>query len=349
MKARSEPLHLVVPGRLDQVTGGYLYDARIAAGLRALGRSVTVHELPGRFPRADAIACAAADRALREIGGEAAIIDGLALPAFVGRLDGRGRIIALVHHPVSQETGLDPATRAELRRIEAALLAAVAGVVVTSPATVEDAAALGAERARIHVVVPGTAAGPRRQRRPGGPARLLIVATFTPRKGHALLLAALRRLRHLPWRLDCVGSVARDPAMARTLRGRVRTAGLGARVRFRGERRAAALDRLYAQADLFVLPSYHEGYGMAFAEAIRRGVPVLGTTAGAIPGTVPRGAGVLVPPGDLRALTQALRRLLGQRGLRRRLARGAVLGARRLPDWPDQARAFAAAVDALLA
>src|SRR6185503_15322759 len=79
----------------------------------------------------------------------------------------------------------------------------------------------------------------------------------------------------------------------------------------------------YGAADVFVLPSRHEGYGMAFAEAIAHGLPVVGTTAGAIPETVPAGAGVLVPPGDARELAAVLRRLIADDRARATLAAAA--------------------------
>ena len=99
--------------------------------------------------------------------------------------------------------------------------------------------------------------------------------------------------------------------------------------------------RLYAGADLFVLPSRFEGYGMAFAEAIAHGVPVVGTTAGAIPDTVPASAGILVPPDDVRALVAVLRALIADRSQLARLAAGARAAAAKLPSWQDSAARFA--------
>ena len=107
---------------------------------------------------------------------------------------------------------------------------------------------------------------------------------------------------------------------------------------------AQRLAELYASADLFVLASRFEGYGMAYAEAIAHGVPVIGTTAGAIPETVPAGAGVLVPPDDVDALAAALRRLIetagGAPSARRRRARAAAF-----PTWREQAALFVRALD----
>src|SRR5215470_9773184 len=108
-----------------------------------------------------------------------------------------------------------------------------------------------------------------------------------------------------------------------------------------------ALEREYERADLFVLASYLEGYGMALAEAVARGIPVVSTTAGAIPETVPPAAGVLVPPGDSRALAKALAPLLDHDDARARLAASARDAAAALPTWRTAAERFAAALEGI--
>ncbi|MBM3537692.1 MAG: glycosyltransferase family 4 protein [Alphaproteobacteria bacterium] len=339
MKRRSEAIHFAVPGALDQATGGYRYDAAIVAGLRALGHEVVVHELAGRFPLADAPAVAAARAALKKIGRGRAVIDGLALPAFAGLLGGKRRIAGLVHHPLWLESGMARRTADELRRLESGMLKQLATVIVTSQATRLDVMALGVDPGSIAVVEPGTAPGAVRWRG-AGVARLLSVGTLTPRKAHDLLLRALAKQRHRGWRLICAGSVTRNVHHARALRALVTRLRLGARVRFTGEVPPRTLARLYAGSDLFILPSLHEGYGMAFAEALARGVPVVGSHAGALSDVVPRPAGILVPPGRVTALSSTLRLLLGTSHRRERLARGAFLRRRYFPGWPAQVRRF---------
>jgi len=88
---------------------------------------------------------------------------------------------------------------------------------------------------------------------------------------------------------------------------------------------------------------------MALAEALAHGLPVISTTAGAIPDTVPASAGLLVPPGDTGAFTEALRRFLDEPALRARLAAGARKAGARLPDWPQAVAGWAAALDRLTA
>ena len=171
---------------------------------------------------------------------------------------------------------------------------------------------------------------------------MLCVAALVPRKGHALLLDALHRLGDRPWRLVCVGSHERSPQTVTALRRQLTALGLEGQVQLLGEVDEARLERCYTGADLFVLPSYHEGYGMALAEALAYGLPVVSTRAGAIPHTVPADASVLVPPGDSVALADALGRLMDDARLRQRLASAARRAAAALPGWADAASRFAA-------
>lgn len=274
-------LVFVVPGRLDQLTGGSLYDRHVVDGLRARGRRVRVVELAADRPDAGGEALTAiAD-------GAHTIIDGLALGHLgtaATRHAARLRLVALVHGPLALETGLPPAAAARAARIEAGLLARVRGVICPSRKTAAAIAGYGVPTGRIAIVPPGTAKpirppGPRR-----GPVRaLLCVANLVPRKGHRVLIEALARVRHLDWTLLCIGSLERHRATARTVRRMIAAAHLGHRVTLAGEQPPEAVMRAYRAADAFVLPSFHEGYGMAFAEAMAHGLPVIGASAGAIP------------------------------------------------------------------
>ena len=348
-------LHVVVPGPIDQQTGGYIYDRRMVDGLRARGWQIEVHSLAGAFPATDPGAREGLAAALAGLPDDSrVVIDGLALgglPAPVRAERARLRILALVHHPLADETGLDEPRREELAALEREALAACAGVLVTSEFTARRLEAYGVGSARVRAVRPGTdptppAAGPA----PGAPPLLLSVGSVTPRKGQRVLAGALSRLAVLPWSCVCAGSRERDRAYAAGVAAFVREAGLADRLRFAGECGADELDRLYHRASLFVLPSYYEGYGMAFAEALARGLPVVGTTGGAIPHTVPADAGVLVAPGDEDALADALRRLLVEPGGAERrgsLAAAARRHAGELPDWSESASRFGEAIVAL--
>ncbi len=169
----------------------------------------------------------------------------------------------------------------------------------------------------------------------------LIPGDFETRTGGYLYDRQI--MAALPWRLRCAGGDL-DPATAAGVRNLAVELRLAGRIEFPGQLDAAALAVEYQRADLFVLPSYHEGYGMALAEALARGLPIISTTAGAIPDTVPAEAGLLVPPGDEAALAEALARVMTEPGLRERLMAGARVARRALPDWPTTSARFAAAL-----
>src|SRR5690242_13163533 len=289
-------LVFIVPGRLDQLTGGYLYDRHVIDGLRTRGNTVRVVELAPKE----------CETALAGLGdGMLTVIDGLALADFETQVADhwrRLRFVALVHHPLADETGLSQAARQRLVRLEAAALQRCRGVVCPSRQTAAAVATYGVPPGCIFVIPPGTAKPYRPFRPRYRPVRsLLCVASLIPRKGHHVLVAALARIRGLDWQLLCIGSLHRDPRRARSIRQIVYAAGLGQRIAFAGEQPPREVMRAYRAADVFVLPSFHEGYGMAFAEAMVHGLPIIATTAGAIPETVPREAGLLVSPGDAAA------------------------------------------------
>ncbi|RPH65584.1 MAG: glycosyltransferase family 1 protein [Burkholderiales bacterium] len=354
-------LHFVVPGDPQTLTGGYLYDRRIVEGLPACGVPVRLHALPDGFPDADAAMLRAADALLRSLpDASVVVVDGLAFGAmpWVARTHAqRLKLVSLVHHPLSFETGLAPARARWLADSERDALACARKVIVPSRATAQALAApgpFGVPAGRIAVVEPGTDPAPYAGGSAGRPSAadgaglsLLCVATLTPRKGHLQLLDALWRVRDRRWTLHCVGSAMRDPSHARAVAARIEALALAERVTIEGELDRASLDRHLAQADAFVLASVYEGYGMAFAEALARGLPVIGTRVGAIAQTVPACAGLLVQPGDVDALAAALARFLDDPALRRRLAEGALRARTRLPDWPSSCRRFARVVRAV--
>ena len=341
-------LTLIVPAPFDTISGGYAYDRRMLAGLRAAGHLAKVIELAGRHPLADDAACAAACTAWDALDEmPRVLIDGLALPAFAGMGDAlaaRGAL-ALVHHATALETGLSDADRARLHAVEHNLLPRLAGVIATSePTAVHLAATFGVARARIAVVEPGTDDAPRSSGSGGPGCHILSVGALVPRKGHGPLLGALARLFDLDWHLTIVGTASRDPVHANSLLARATELGIAQRVHFVGEVDDAALAALWDSADLFALVSHCEGYGMAMAEAMKRGVPVVVTDVGAAPSLVTPENGIMVRPGDNDTLSKGLRRLIFDTRLRRDMAAAAWQSGQRLPSWDEQSHLFAAAL-----
>ncbi|MDO9317407.1 MAG: glycosyltransferase family 4 protein [Gammaproteobacteria bacterium] len=336
-------LTFAIPGDLQTLTGGYGYDRRLIAGLQALGLSVAHMPLSGTFPVPDAAALADAESRFATLpDGAIVIADGLAfgvMEEIVERHGARLQIIALCHHPLALEAGLSAAEAQRLQLSEQRALQAARAVLVTSTPTANLLTQqFSISESKITVALPGT---DRQHFAPctGNPPMLLTVATLTPRKAHDVLIEALAQISDLPWSARFVGGMEFDPAWATALQHKVHACGLQQRIHFLGG--LTALEHEYDGADLFVLPSLFEGYGMAFAEALAHGLPVVAARAGAVPDVVPESAGILVPPGDVQALAEALRRLLTEPALRQSLQLGAQQAAARLPTWTDTARIVA--------
>lgn len=345
-------LDFVLPGPIDTATGGYRYDRHLLRELRALGWDVRLHELPAAFPYPDAAALDAAAQRFSAIpDGALVLIDGLAggvLPDVLATHAQRLRLAALVHHPLHAESGLDESAQRAFFDSERRALAHVRRVFVTSPGTAAMMLESGLVDREPCVVVPGSERAPLRPRSDAAFTRLLCVATLTPRKDHALLLEALARLRTLPWSLDCIGSRDMHPPTAAAVRARIQRLDLASRVHLLGECSPEALRERHLHADLFVLASAFEGYGMAVAEALAQGVPVVATRTGAAEALV-GDAGLVVEPGDEAGLTAALRALLSDPVERERRAAAARRRSATLPRWDDSARLFARELSAVMA
>lgn len=339
----------VIPGDLSLPTGGYGYDRRILARLPAYGIDVSHVALAGTFPFPTAEDLAATESILSALDADQVLfIDGLAYGAMGFDLINRIRqpIVALCHHPLSLEAGLDDAKRAQLQLSEHNALAHARHVIVTSPMTArilrQD---FGVAEDRIMVAEPGT---DRAARAKGTqtPPHLLAVGAIVPRKGYDVLIRALAPLADKPWTLSIVGP-ARDELLRSSLEAQIAAVGLGQRIRLLGARSEAELDEIYASADIFVMPSLFEGYGMVLGEAMARGLPIVCTTGGAAAETAPNTAALKVSPGDAAAFSSALARLLDDTTLRAAMADAAWSAGLMLPTWDDAAKRIAAVLKAI--
>ncbi|MGY1835148.1 glycosyltransferase family 4 protein [Blastococcus sp. SYSU DS0510] len=330
-------VRVVVPAGIDdpaRVSGGNRYDRAVCDDLRRAGWRVTEIAAEGAWPRPGPPALDALAGALDALPDDALVLaDGLVASAARTVLVPRSRrlrLVVLVHMVFGGDAvGADD---------EGAVLAAARAVVTTSHWTrgrLLDRYGLPA--AGVHVAQPGTGPAPVSPRSAGG-GRLLCVGTLAPVKGQDLLLAALADVAALPWRCTLVGSRDRHPRFAASLERRAAATGIGDRVRITGVRTGEALRRRYQEADLLVVPSRAETYGMVVTEALAAALPVLATRVGGLPESVGRTAagppGLLVPPADPAALGAALARWLSDRGLRDRLRDAALLRRAELPGWP---------------
>ncbi len=324
----SEDVFAILPNDIDdpaRPSGGNVYDRRLLDGLSKLGWRVHERPVTGDWPTPEPDDRARLEGELAALpDGATVLVDGLiasATPEVLALVTRRLRLVVLVHMPL-------------LHDAEREALTAAAAVVTTSWWSRErllEAYPLAPDR--VHVATPGVDPAPLAE--PSGRGgRLLCVAAVAPHKGYDVLLAALAELEHRAWRCVCVGTLTRDPAFVAGL--------LPTRAEFVGPLTGAALDARYATADLLVLPSRGETYGMVVTEALARGVPVLVSDVDGLPEAVgwsPEGIrpGLLVPPEDPGALAGALRRWLDEEPLRARL-RSAARGRRSgLAGWSETA------------
>src|SRR5690349_2634609 len=273
---------------LTRPSGGNAYDRRVCRGLTEAGWVVHVHEASSSAALAAAVA-GIPDRALVVVDG----LIGSPAPDVLVPAARRLRLVPLVHMPLRDER-------------ERRVLSAASSVVTTSDSARRTLLKLySLPHDCIHVAEPGVDAAELAPGTAGGGA-LLVVAAVIPGKGHDVLLDALARLTGA-WRCACVGSLERDPLFVERLRRRATAGGIDDRVHFSGARAGAELAASYGAADVLVLPSRAETYGMVVAEALAHGLPVIGTDVGGVHEALGHGVngvrpGLLVQPNDPVAL-----------------------------------------------
>jgi glycosyltransferase involved in cell wall biosynthesis len=337
-------LHAVLPTGVDDPTrpsGGNVYDRRALSGLAALGWTVVEHEVPGAWPTAGATALARLALALATVpDGSLVLVDGLVATGAASVLPGRTHrcpTVVLLHMPV----GPDPGEEAVLRAADA---------VVTPSAWAHDRVRAWYGLRRLHVVRPGTDPAPPAHGSAGGGTSLLCVAAVHPGKGHDLLFDALAQLGDRAWTLTCVGSLEIDPDYVAGLQSQVYARAWEHRVTFTGPLTGVALSAAYDAADLCVLASRSESYGMVVAEAVARALPVVATDVGGVAealGQDDHGGrpGLLVSPEDTDGLAWALMRWLDEPDLRAVLAASARVRRLQRRGWDTAAKELAAILD----
>jgi glycosyltransferase involved in cell wall biosynthesis len=345
---RFEKLIFAIPGELSLLTGGYGYAREVIARLPETGIDVAHCPLAASFPNPSPGDLQDAVQAVNAAvsPGDIVLMDGLAYGAFSEAAIRaiRAPIIALCHHPLGLEAGLTPEQGRVLVESESKALALATRVIVSSAHTARVLSQdFGVPVSRLAIAPPGTEPVPRAIGS-GGPPALLAVGTVTPRKAFNLLVEALAGLQDLEWRLSIVGGTHYAPETAAEVQRLIETRGLSPRVVCLGELKGTSLGEVFHRSDIFVSSSLYEGYGMALAEAMAHGLPVITTTGGAASETVPDEAALKVPPGNVAALRAALRSLLGDTALRQRLSHESWQAGQDLPRWSDTVSAVARAV-----
>jgi glycosyltransferase involved in cell wall biosynthesis len=336
-----------IPGDLNTPTGGYRYDKRVIEELPAHGWHVKHLALSSEFPSPSEKALSETAKIFSELSPDTLVmIDGLALGAIpLSTLNAlKTRLVALCHHPLAFETGLTTDRIDYLHRTEREALSRAVATIATSRSTATLLAReFNVAPEETTVAEPGTEPAPR-AKGDVSPPRLLSVGAITRRKGHDTLAIALSKIRDLDWEWRIAGSTDRDMIAMDALKKNIADGKIAERSTLLGPLDDAGLEKEYSSASLFVLPSHFEGYGMAFTEALARGLPVVAGSGGALVETVPRDAGVFVTPGNAGELALTLRRLLTSPAEIAKRADAAWEYAKKLPRWSDTARLIADAL-----
>ncbi|HEY7804932.1 MAG TPA: glycosyltransferase family 4 protein [Orrella sp.] len=356
-------LTLALPGDINTLTGGYLYDKHVSKELAEQGWDVDILSLDAGFPFVDdAVKQATVQRLAAVAPDRDLVIDGLALGALGEHAQAiklRRAFVALVHHPLALESGLTAHAAQKLHTSERVALSAASGVIVTSPTTCQTLIdQYGVAAHQIEVIEPGvdrprvspSALPHRSPPKPGvndtnTPLKLLSVGAIVPRKGFDVLIQALSQLADLPWTLDIVGDDQRAAETVAQLKTLIAQYGLTDRVQLLGAQPREALNRHYQQADVFVLASHYEGYGMAYAEALAWGLPTIGTDGGASAQTLDTPAARVVPANDAPSLAMTLRELMNNPQKRADMRAAALKHANALPTWESVGERFARALN----
>ncbi|MDP9410721.1 MAG: glycosyltransferase family 4 protein [Actinomycetota bacterium] len=342
----------VTVGETGRKTGGYLYNARLLAGLEESGVEVAQLVAGGADPEEQTSSVPRVGAMLDPLSFDVIVVDALARIAVAPHLDGwraSRPVVALVHELPSVAGGQAEKPSGQLAYEEPLLRAD--RLVAVSEHGRSLLEARGVPPGRISVVPPGfdrlkPPEGPPGRR--AGPVRALCVAQWIPRKGISTLVEAWVRRPRPGAVLELVGEADADPYHAASVREAI-AAAPDASILVRGPVDDAALAAAYAMADLFVLPSRYEGYGMVFAEALSFGLPIVACRVGPLPDLVGSEAALLVPPDDADALAEALDLLLADPVLRGRMSAAARRRAARLPRWKETVAGFAAVLQSVVA
>jgi glycosyltransferase involved in cell wall biosynthesis len=330
-------------GETGRKTGGYLYNGHVISGLRKRGFEIEEFVAGGASPEQQRTAALEFGSTFDPSRFDAIVVDALARIAVFRHLDlwlASRPVVALVHE-LPSVAGPQHQTVARALDYEETLLRADRLVAVSDHGR-KILLGRGVSPGRIHVVPPGFDGVPEgvgAHVQSDDPGRALCVAQWIERKGILTLVEAWTLRERKGAVLELIGETDADPDYAVLVRDAIEAAPQGYIV-VSGCVDDASLGNSYAAADLFVLPSRYEGYGIVYAEALARGLPIIACDVGPVPELVGREAAVLVRPDDREALSAALDLLLGDSKLRMRMSAAASRRASSLPRWEDTVTGF---------
>ncbi|MDQ2672105.1 MAG: glycosyltransferase family 4 protein [Actinomycetota bacterium] len=335
----------ITVGDTGRKTGGYMYNGRVIFGLRKRGFEIEEVVAGGASPDEQRKAAPRFGTTFDPSGYDAIVVDALARIAVAPHLDlwlSRRPVVALVHElPSLAGGGSGPETIACERDYEEPLLRAHRLVAVSNNGR-NVLLGRGVSSGRIRVVPPGfdgipEGVGPHVQG--SGPVRALCVAQWIERKGILTLVEAWALGERKGAVLELIGETDADPDYAVLVGDAIEAAPRGSII-VSGCVDDAALGASYAGADFFILPSRYEGYGIVYAEALARGLPIIACDIGPVPDLVGREAAVLIRPDLKEELSAALDLLIGDPALRASMSAAASRRATRLPRWEDTVSGF---------
>jgi glycosyltransferase involved in cell wall biosynthesis len=307
-------LHFIIPGDINTLAGGYVYDKMILEGLRRKGHIVSVHELDADFPFPSSDSLIRCKHVFKTIpAGDPILIDSLifgSIPDILGDLHAKNPIVAIIHLPLSKNPNYSPSIQAQLARQEKVAFRYTDKVVAVSDFTKQLLAEYNVDPSIIKVINPGVSAVSQKTDFPGCPEKLLCVGSYLPGKGQILLVEALAKIKSLPWTLNMYGIKEFDRAYVQNILTKIKIEGLSDRIFMNSPVSNEELHNCYLNADLFILPTYFENFCMSLNDALAHGLPVITTNGSGIPYSVPGNMGLFVRHGNVPELSDAIRKLL---------------------------------------
>lgn len=306
-------VHFLTMGDMQSLTGGYLYNMHMMEGLEQMGYSVNVFGTDWPWDDKSELAKICRFHFEKLTVGSCILIDSLVLVKIrssVQEFSSRLIFVGLIHLPATYT--FTSGKFGKLAEEEMMVLHQMKQLIVTGQFTYNLLWKAGLNRANLWIVEPGTGPFPQKTHYKPVPSELLCIANYSAIKAQDTLIRSLYSLTDRDWTLHLYGDKDRDKEYSAGIISFIKQLNLETRVIMHGIAMRDEITAIFLNADLFVMPSLFESYGMALTESLAHGVPVLSTRAGNIPCTVPGGMGILVEPGNEKELTDALLSLMDE-------------------------------------